>query len=100
MSGRTLSRILMWAGVGIAVVATASLAVDRSPLIFSPFVVKVAVYKLAFIAAAGLLAVGAIIGRRWRESSEMSKPNEELREGTPPMDIRDREERVRRSPDQ
>lgn len=50
--------------VGVAAVAALALGVDLSQL--SPFLVKIALYKLAFIAALGLLVAGAMLGRRAR----------------------------------
>jgi hypothetical protein len=50
--------------VGLAAAAALMLGVD--PTRFSPFLVKVALYKLTFIAAAGLLTAGALLGRHAR----------------------------------
>jgi hypothetical protein len=53
-------------GLAVAVAAGAAflLGLDTSRL--SPFLIRVAIYKLAFIAALVLLAAGAMIGRRAR----------------------------------
>lgn len=50
--------------VGVATVAALLLGFDTSHL--STFLIKVAVYKFAFIAALVLLVAGAMIGRRAR----------------------------------
>ena|GEM_PF-3633449 len=50
--------------VGVATVTALLFGFDASYL--SPFLIKVAIYKLAFIAALVLLIVGAMIGRRAR----------------------------------
>jgi hypothetical protein len=50
--------------VGVAAVTALLFGFDASYL--SPFLIKVAIYKLAFIAALVLLIVGAMIGRRAR----------------------------------
>jgi hypothetical protein len=56
--------------VGVAAVAALFLGFDASRV--SPFLIKVAIYKLAFIAALVLLIAGAVIGRRARVRSSRS----------------------------
>ncbi len=65
----TLLRIL---GLSVAVAAVAALLLGFDASRLSPFLIKIAIYKLAFIAALVLLAAGAMIGRRARERSSRS----------------------------
>jgi hypothetical protein len=62
----TLLRVLGLA-IGVAAVTALLLGFDASHL--SPFWIKVAIYKLAFIAALVLLIAGAMVGRRARARS-------------------------------
>jgi hypothetical protein len=62
----TILRIL-GLSIGVAAVAALLLGFDVSQV--SPFLIKVAIYKLAFIAALVLLIAGAVIGRRARVRS-------------------------------
>jgi hypothetical protein len=66
MRAAQVGRLLRALGltVGVATVAALLLGFDSSRL--SPFWIKVAIYKLAFIAALVLLIAGAVIGRRAR----------------------------------
>lgn len=50
--------------LGLATIAAIFFRVD--PTHISPFFIKVAVYKLTFIAAIALLVAGAMLGRRER----------------------------------
>jgi hypothetical protein len=56
----------------VGVVAVVALLFGIEPGRLPPFLVKVALYKLAFIAAAGLLVAGALVGRRARRGSAAS----------------------------
>jgi hypothetical protein len=62
----TVGMVLRVAGliVGLAAIAAIVMRVDVTHL--SPFFVKVAIYKLTFIAALVLLVAGAVLGRRAR----------------------------------
>ena len=62
--------------IGLAVASALLLGFDVSRI--SPFLIKVAMYKLAFIAALALLAGGALIGRRAREQESSGAPRERL----------------------
>lgn len=53
--------------VGLGAAAALLLGFDLTRL--SPFWIKIAIYKLAFIAALALLIAGAMIGRRARARS-------------------------------
>lgn len=59
--------------VGVAAIAALALGADLSRL--SPFLVKIALYKLAFIAALVLLVAGAMLGRRARADRETVGPH-------------------------
>lgn len=67
MTGRSLSQFLVAVGAVVAVAAGVAMTVGWEPRL-SPFMLKVVFYKLSFLAAAGLIAVGAIIGRRYGAS--------------------------------
>lgn len=58
--------------VGIIAIAAFVLRVDVTRL--SPFLIKVAIYKLAFIAAIALMVGGAILGRRDRVGAAPTVP--------------------------
>ena len=61
--------LLLLAGLIVGGIAVVALLVGVEPASLPPFLVKVALYKLAFIAVGGLLVAGAIVGRRARRSS-------------------------------
>ena len=67
MTGRSLSQLLVGVGAVVAVATGVAMTVGWEPRL-SPFMLKVVFYKLSFIGAAGLIAVGAIIGRRYGAS--------------------------------
>jgi hypothetical protein len=70
MTGRTLSKLLTAVGAVVAVAAGVAMTLGWEPRL-SPFMLKVVFYKLTFLGAAGLIAAGAIIGRRYGRSSEL-----------------------------
>jgi hypothetical protein len=57
---------LRLAGLVLGVAAVLALVIGVDPAHIPPFLVKVALYKLTFIAALGLLVAGAMVGRRAR----------------------------------
>lgn len=64
MLGSRLSMLLRVAGLLVGVAAILALILGVEPAQIAPFLVKIALYKLAFIAALGLLVAGGIVGRR------------------------------------
>ena len=69
MQVATLLRVLGLA-VGLGAAAALLLGFDVSRL--SPFWIKIAIYKLAFVAALVMLVAGAMIGRRARARNNPS----------------------------
>jgi len=67
MTTRSLSTTLLSLGVLVGAAAAIAMAAGFEPAPESGFLVKVALYKLTFIASAGLLMAGAIAGR-WARS--------------------------------
>src|SRR5687767_991879 len=67
MTGRSLSRLLVATGAVVAIAAGIAMTVGWEPRL-SPFMLKLVFYKLSFIGAAGLIAAGAVIGRRYGSS--------------------------------
>jgi hypothetical protein len=55
---------IMGLAIGLAAAAALIFGFDASHL--SPFWIRIAIYKLAFIAALTMLVAGAMIGRRGR----------------------------------
>jgi hypothetical protein len=62
--------------VGLAAASGLLLGFDVSRI--SPFLIRVAIYKLAFIVALALLAGGAVIGRRARGKYSSGTARERL----------------------
>ena len=58
--------ILRVAGLLVGVLAIAAFVFRVDVMTLSPFLIKIAIYKLAFIAAIALLVGGAMLGRRDR----------------------------------
>lgn len=58
--------------VGLATIAAILFRID--PTRISPFFIKVAIYKVAFIAAIALLVAGATLGRRDRSGRGPGTP--------------------------
>jgi len=58
-----VANVFLVTGLAVGVVAGLALAFGIVPRL-SPFMMKVVIYKLSFIGAAGLLAAGAVL-RRW-----------------------------------
>jgi multisubunit Na+/H+ antiporter MnhB subunit len=85
MTGRSLSQLLVGTGAVVAIAAGVAMTTGWEPRL-SPFMLKLVFYKLAFIGAAGLIAVGAIIGRRYGSSHgvENSPTDNLLNEPLPP----------------
>ena len=76
MRGSAVGRTLLVLGTVVGGVAGLALAlgfrVDRLP----PWMITVGMYKLAFIAAGGLLVAGALIGRAAQRKSRSTLHNE------------------------
>lgn len=84
MTGRSLSQLLVAVGAVVAVAADVAMTVGWEPRL-SPFMLKLVFYKLSFIGAAGLIAAGAIIGRRYGGSRAVeASENENLLNESPP----------------
>ena len=68
--------VLMWAGVSVGVV-TALATVTHVGLSSVPWLVNVALAKLAFIGAGGLMAGGAVVRRLAirQEAKRLGRPN-------------------------
>jgi len=76
-----LSRALLLLGATVGVVGVVMSALEV-PLNLPDWMVRVAMLKLAFVAAAGLLAAGALVGRHAKASSIRSGADvPQLREG-------------------
>jgi hypothetical protein len=62
------------AGLVLGLAAVLALVLGVDPTHFPPFLVKVAIYKLTFIAALALLIAGAMMGRRARAQGSAKGP--------------------------
>ena len=60
----TVGMLLRVGGLIIGIAAIVGLAVGADVVHLPPLLVKIAVYKLAFLAAVALLVAGALVGRR------------------------------------
>lgn len=65
----TMGVLLRVGGLVLGIVAAVGLAMGADVVHLPPWLVKIAIYKLTFIAAAALLIAGAMVGRRYRESA-------------------------------
>ena len=73
-----VSRILLGLGAVVGVLGATVLALEMQPLLnFPDWIVRVAMIKLTFVASAGLLAGGALVGRHARHRA-LSEPNAAL----------------------
>ncbi|HEX6314516.1 MAG TPA: hypothetical protein VFZ73_06630 [Gemmatimonadaceae bacterium] len=90
MSESRAARALMGLGVTVGVVA-ASLGVLDLQLNFPDWLIRVAMIKLGFIAAGGLLAGGALLARHARSRSLTAVAAHQLPEGGADPIPRDRE---------
>ena len=63
-----VANAFLYAGLVVGVIAAVALALDVVPRL-SPFMMKVVIFKLAFIGAAVLLVAGAIL-HRWARRDE------------------------------
>lgn len=70
--------ILLAGGLVLGLTATVALVLGFEPAPLSPWLVKVALYKLTYIAAAGLLVTGAVLGR-WAKRSSIQRPSTDRR---------------------
>ncbi len=64
----TMGMLLRVGGLLVGIVAVVGLAMGADVVHLPPWLVKIAIYKLTFIAAIALLVAGAMVGRRARES--------------------------------
>lgn len=69
MRRTTLATLLLGGGLLLGLAAAVGLALGAGPPRLSPFMLKVVMYKLAFIAALGLITAGAFV-RRWARRSD------------------------------
>jgi hypothetical protein len=58
----------------VAIIALAAFVFRVDVTKLSPFLIKVAIYKLAVIAAIALMAAGAALGRRGRSGTASKAP--------------------------
>lgn len=72
MRRRTLSNILLSSGAILGVVTTLGWMIGYDPTPLSPALVTIALYKLTYIAAGGMLVAGALSGR-WARREEASQ---------------------------
>ncbi|MBA2684212.1 MAG: hypothetical protein H0U66_06965 [Gemmatimonadaceae bacterium] len=63
----TIGVLLRASGLILGIVAVVALLIGVDVGHLPPWLVKIAIYKLAFIAAVAMLVAGAIVGRRARE---------------------------------
>ena len=75
-----VANLFLAAGVAVGVVSAVALALDIVPRL-SPFMMKVVVYKLAFIGAGSLLAAGAVL-RRWARRDARARATEPAHHST------------------
>jgi hypothetical protein len=68
MRGSTLGTFLLTVGLLVGVAAGVALTLGFDPTQLPPQLVKVALYKITFLAAGGLIAAGAIVRRESRAS--------------------------------
>lgn len=80
MFASRLARALMILGAGVGVLTVAVLALEVQ-LNLPDWMVRVAMIKLAFIAAAGLLVAGALLGRHARVQLPTADTPHQLGEG-------------------
>lgn len=76
MNARRVSSLLLALGATVGVVASVGLLIGFDPSQLPPALIKVAAYKLTFIAALGLIAAGAVVSRAARRGT--SEPNAAL----------------------
>jgi hypothetical protein len=69
-----LGLALRLTGLAVGLAAVLALVVGVDPAHIPPFLVKVALYKLTFIAALALLIAGAMVGRRARAHGSAKAP--------------------------
>lgn len=92
MRNSRVGSVLLALGLLVGVVASIGLIIGFEPARLPPALLNIAAYKLTFLAAAGLLAAGAIVNRYARRSSTSdfaaSAPNrpKELMEGPVSLD--------------
>lgn len=87
---RRVANVFISLGAVVGVIGCIGLAVGWQPSDLPPALLNLAAYKLVFIAAAGLLAAGAVLGRaavrggaRTGAPSAAERPPAELSVGAP-----------------
>ena len=73
MTESKIARGLMWLGAGVGLASIVVWGLEVRMLNFPDWLVRVAMIKLAFIASAGLLAGGALVGRHAKRSLQQSE---------------------------
>ena len=86
MSRTTISSALLALGLLVGAATAIAMAVGFEPAPASGFLVKVALYKLTFIASLGLLAAGAIVGRWTRRADRTAVQSDVSGAGAPLAD--------------
>ena len=77
-----LSRILLLLGATIGIAGVGVWAIDGRFFNVPDWIIQVAMVKLTFLGAAGLLAGGALLGRHAKRSALEEKSRAALGEGT------------------
>ena len=77
-----LSRLLLILGATIGIAGVGVWAIDGRFLNVPDWIIHVAMVKLTFLGAAGLLAAGALLGRHAKRSALEEKSRAALGEGT------------------
>ena len=75
MRGARLGTILLGGGLVVGVAAVVGYLVGFDPTRLPPALVRIAVYKLTFVAALALIAAGAVV-RRYTRRVDLSDPGE------------------------
>ena len=86
MTESKIARGLMWLGAGVGLASIVVWGLEVRMLNFPDWLVRVAMIKLAFIASAGLLAGGALVGRHAKRSIEAERQDLLPREPAEPID--------------
>ena len=68
---KSSSRLLMGVGVAVGALGSLGLLLGLDPVPLAGWLVNVAMYKLVFIAAGGILFAGAVLGR-WANRQQLA----------------------------